>query len=167
MGARLLLALLDDPLAEARLEAARERDHALRVALQQLHVDVCLAAAKALQIAERGELDQVPEAGAVAGQQRQVVALVAHLLALVAVVHEVGLEAQDRLHAVLAARLVELDRAVQDAVVGEPQRGHAELGGAGRELLDLAGAVEQRILGMDVQMDGAGRAHGRQSRAEG
>ena len=128
VGAGLLLALLDDPLAETGLEAARERDHPLRMALQQLQVDVRLAAAKALQVAERGELDQVPEAGAVARQERQVVALVAHLLALAAVVREVGLEAQDRLHAVLAARLVELDRAVQDAVVGEPQRRHAELG---------------------------------------
>jgi hypothetical protein len=158
--ARLLRALLDDALAEPRLQAARERDHPLRVAVQQLHVDVGLAAAKALQVAQGGELDQVPEALAIAGQQGQVIALVADLLAVVAVVHEVRLEAQDRLHAVLATGLVELDRAVQHAVIGEPQRRHPELGGTFGQLLDLAGAVEQRVLGVDMQMDGARRAHG-------
>ena len=88
------------------------------------------------------------------------VALVLDLVALEAVVDEVGLEAEDRLDAVLPAGLVELDRAVQDAVVGEPERRHPELGRARRERLDLAGAVEQRVLGVDVEMDGLGRAHG-------
>ena len=78
------------------------------------------------------------------------VALVADLLAVVAVLAEVGLEAQDRLHVVLAAGLVELDGPVQDPVVGESQRRHPELGAAGREGVDLAGAVEQRVLGVDV-----------------
>ena len=167
VGARVGLALLHDALAEPRLQAAGKRDHALRVAVQKLHVDVRLPAPEAFQVPQRGELDQVPEALTVPRQERQVVALVADLLALPAVVHEVGLEAQDRLHAVLAAGLVELKRAVQDAVVGEPQCRHPELRGASGERVDLAGAVEQRVLGMDVQVDGAGRAHGRQSRAGG
>ena len=71
------VALLEQALAEARLEAARERDHAFGVALEQLQVDVRLAAVEALQEAGRGELDQVLEAGAVTGEQGQVVALVA------------------------------------------------------------------------------------------
>ena len=148
--AGLLLALLHDALAEARLEAPGERDHALRVGVEQLHVDVGLAAAEAVEVAERGELDQVLEARLVAGQERQVVALVADFLAVVAVLAEIGLEAQDRLDVMLPAGLVELDGPVQDAVVGEPQGRHPQLGAAGRERVDLAGAVEQRVLGVDV-----------------
>ena len=58
--------------------------------------------------------------------------------------------------AVLAGRLVVLDRAVHDAVVGQPERGLAEVGGALGERLDLARAVEQRVLGVDVQMGAGG-----------
>jgi hypothetical protein len=77
-----------------------------------------------------------------------------------AVVDEVRLEPEDRLDLVLLAGLVELDRAVHHAVVGEPERRLAELGGPLGELLDLARAVEQRVLGVDVEMraaDGHGR----------
>ena len=56
--------------------------------------------------------------------------------------------------------LVELDRAVHDAVVGQADGRLAERGGALGELVDLARAVEQRVLGVDVEMrDGRG-AHG-------
>ena len=120
--------VLDDPAAEARLQAARQRDHALRVALEQLQVDVRLAAGEPLEEAGRGQLDEVAEAGVVRGQQRQVVALDLRPRSL-AVVDEVGLEPEDRLDPVLVARLVVLDRAVHDAVVGEPERRHAELRG--------------------------------------
>src|SRR5207247_10844158 len=50
--------------------------------------------------------------------------------------------------------LVELDGAVHHAVVREPEGGLAEGGGALREAVDLAGAVEERVLRMDVQVDG-------------
>ena len=125
---------------------------------EQLHVDVGLAAREALEEAGRGELDQVGEAGVVLGQQGEVVALVLGLLLdRLAVVDEVGLEPDDRLDPVLLAGLVEVDGAVHHAVVGEPQRRLPELGGARRHRVDLAGAVEQRVLAVGVEMDG-GRA---------
>jgi hypothetical protein len=77
-----------------------------------------------------------------------------------AVVHEVRLEPQDRLDVVLPAGLVELHGAVHDAVIGQPEGRLAELGRALRELVDLAGAVEQRVLGVDVEMRAAGGRHG-------
>ena len=160
VGARVRRALLHEPLAEPRLQAAGERDQALGVRVDQLHVDVRLSAPEALQVAGRRELDQIAQPRLVASQQRQVIALVLDLLTLAPVVDQVGLEPDDRLHGVLAAGLVELDRAVQDAVVGEPERRHPELGCPRRERLDLAGAVEQRILGMDVEVNGLGRTHG-------
>jgi hypothetical protein len=52
-----------------------------------------------------------------------------------------------------------LHGAVHDAVVRQAERRHVELRGAGGEAIDLAGAVEQRVLAVNVQVDG-GRRHG-------
>ena len=76
VGAGVVGALFDQAAAEARLQAAGERDHTLGVRGEQLHVDVGLAAREALEEAGRGELDQVGEAGVALGQQGEVVALV-------------------------------------------------------------------------------------------
>ena len=75
------------------------------------------------------------------------------------VVDEVDLTADDRLDAVLGAGLVELDRAVHHAVVGQAERRLAELRRARRQRVDLARAVEQRVLGVHVQMGAGGGAH--------
>ena len=102
-------------------------------------------------------LHQVGEAGVGLGQQGEVVALVADLLLdRLAILDEVGLEADDRLDPVLLAGLVEIDGAVHHAVVGQPQRRLAELRRPRRHRVDLAGAVEQRVLAVGVQMDGLG-----------
>ena len=129
----------------------------LGVALDLGEVDRRLAALQAFQEARRGELDEVAVAGVVGCQQRQVVALgLAPPAGDGVVVDEVDLAADDRLDAVLRAGLVELDGAVHHAVVGQAERRLAELRGALRERLDLARAVEQRVLGVHVQV-GAGR----------
>jgi hypothetical protein len=149
--------VLDQATAEARLEAACKRDHALGVSREQLHVDVRLPAGEALEEAGGAELDQVAEAGIVRCEQGEVVALVARgLRGLDPVVDQIGLDSDDRLDSRSDTRLVVLDRAVHDPVVGQPQRRHVQLGGAGRELVDLAGPVEQRVLAVDVQMDRSG-----------
>ena len=63
-----------------------------------------------------------------------------------------------------ATGLVVLDGAVHHAVVGEPEGRHAELGRPRGEAAilsvralggDLAGAVEQRVLAVHVQVDDA------------
>ena len=144
-----------EPLAEARLQAAGQHDHALGVLREHLHVHVRLAALEAVEEAGRRQLHEVAEALVVAGQQREVVALVAHGLGA-DVVDEVGLEAHDRLDAVLAGGLVVLDGAVHDPVVGEPEGGLAEARGALGERVDLARAVEHRVLGVHMKVD-AGR----------
>ena len=73
-----------------------------------------------------------------------------------AIVDEVGLEPDDRFDPVLLAGLVEVDGAVHHAVVGEPEGGLPELRGPRRHRVDLAGAVEQRVLAVGVEMDGGG-----------
>ena len=160
VGAGLREAALDDAPRAAGGQAAGERDDALGVALEQVEVDARLAAVQALEEAGARELGEVLEALVRLREQRQVVALDL-ALADRAVVDEVRLEAEDRLDAVLLAGLVELDRAVHDPVVGEAERGLAEGGRAGGEAVDRRGAVEQRVLGVDVQVRGGRGAHGR------
>ena len=129
----------------------------LAVGRQALHVDPGLAAVEALEEAGRGQLDEVAVAGIGFSEQRQVVALGAS--AGVTVVDEVDLAAHDRLDPVLLAGLEELDGAVHDAVIGQSEGRLAEGRGALGEGVDLARAVEQRVLGMDVQMCASGGAH--------
>ena len=160
VGAGVGRAVLDQAPAKARLQAAGERDHALGVSVEQVHVDVCLAAPEALEEAGRAELDQVAKALVGGGEQRQVVALAA-LAGAPVIVDEVGLEPEDRLDPDRFAGLVVLDGAVHHAVIGDAQRRHPELGRAGGHrvahplrglALDLAMAVEQRVLAVDVQV---------------
>ena len=153
VSAGVLRAILDQAPAEARLQAARERDHALGVAREQLVVDVRLATLEAVEETLRAELDQVAKALIGGRQQGQVVALDPALG--VAVADQVRLEPEDRLDPVLATGLVVLDGAVHDAVVGEPEGRHPELGRAGRHRVDLAGTVEQRVLAVHMQVDDA------------
>ena len=165
--ARLVELAVHDPLARAAGQAARERDDALGVHREQLQVHARLAAVQAFEEALGGERREVLEALVGRRQQRQVVALdlaVAH----VAVVDEVRLEAQQRLDAVLLGGLVELDGAVHDAVVGQADGRLVEGRGALGELADVAGAVEQRVLGVDVQVrDGRGAHRGGNHRRRG
>ena len=126
--------------------------------LEQLPVDARLVVV-ALEVAEARELDQVPVALGRLGEQRQV--RVALLLRL-AVVGDVDLAADDRLHAVLLGLLDELDRARERAVVGERDRRHLELRGPRGERRDPARPVEDRELRVDVEMDEGGRfRHGK------
>ena len=83
------------------------------------------------------------------------------LLLRAAVVADVDLAAENRLDPCLPGLLVELDGAGERAVVGEPDGGHLELGGAGRERRDAARPVEDRVLGVDVQVDERRLRHGK------
>jgi len=71
LAGRIREAVLLDRLRDPPGEAAGERDHALRVALQELPVDARLVVV-ALEVTERAELDQVAVADVVLGEQRQV-----------------------------------------------------------------------------------------------
>ena len=77
---------------------------------------------------------------------------------------DVHLAADDRLHPMRDARLVELDGAEHVAVVGHRDRRHAELLHARHELRDLVGPVEQRVLGVEVEVS---EAHGGQKGVTG
>ena len=144
--------VLDERLRDPAAETAGEREHPLRVTLEQLPVDARLVVV-ALEVAERAELDQVAVADVVGGEQRQVrVALVL----LAPVVDDVDLAADDRLDALRLRGLEQLDRPGHRAVVGERHGRHLELGRLPRER-DPARPVEDRVP--------SGRAGGRTGRA--
>ena len=84
------------------------------------------------------------------------------LVLLGAVVDDVDLAADDRLHPLRLRGFVEVDRAGQRAVVGERDGGHLEPRRLLRERRDPARPVEDRVLGVDVQVDEVG-AHERPS----
>jgi hypothetical protein len=159
VGACLALLTGEQALAEARGQAAGQGDDPLGVARDDVEVDGRLAAVQPVEEAGARELDEVAVALVGGGQQREVVVLVAAALGLV--VDEVDLTAEDRLDAVLAGGLEVLDRAVHDAVVGQAQRGLAEVSRAFGQRVDLACTVEQRVLGVDVQMGAGWGRHGR------
>ncbi len=140
---------LGDRLRDAAGEAAGERDQARRVLREQLPVDP-RAVVVALEEAEGAELDQVGVPGGRLGEQRQVRGAL-HLL--VPVVGDVHLAADDRLHTLTTRRLVEVDRPRQRAVVGERDGGHLEPGRLVDERRDPARPVEDRELGMDVEVN--------------
>ena len=123
-------------------------------------IDRRLAALIALEEAGRAQLDQVAVAGRRGRQQRQVEAVEPARRAPLVVVDDIRLAPEDRLDAVLAGGGEQLDRAVHHAVVGEADRRLIERRGPLDQGLDLARPVEQRILGVDVQMR-AGRGHSR------
>src|SRR5204863_6420857 len=76
------------------------------------------------------------------------------------VVGDVDLAADDRLDPLLAGLAVELDRPRERAVVGERDRRHLELGRPRGERWYPARAVEDRVLGVDVEVDERGFEHG-------
>ena len=148
----------DQALAEARLQAAGERDHALGMTSDELEIDGRLPALQAVDESGRGELDEVPVADRAGGEQREVKALETTRTAAAVVIHDVGLTAEDRLDPVLATGAEQLDGPVHHAVVGQPERRLVERRSARDEVVDLACAVEQGVLGVDVKV-GAGWTH--------
>jgi hypothetical protein len=118
---------------------------------------------EALEVRVGDELEEVPVAGLVAHEDREVAVL---LLVLPGRAVEpagrgdVGLDAHDRLHAGLLPGRVEVERPEHHAVVGHGERRHPELGGPVEHVADAGRPVEERILRMRVQVDEALAGHG-------
>ena len=157
LGARVADPVLLERLADATREAAGERDHPGRVALEELPVDPRLVVV-ALEVAEARELDQVGVPLVVGGEQRE---MGIALLLRPAVFGDVDLAADHRLDAGALGGLDELHGARHRAVVGERDRRHLELGGPLDEIRNPAGAVEDRVLRVDVEVDERSVSHAR------
>ena len=157
----LLVAVVQQVLQDLAGQTGREADDPLAVLLDQLVVDAGTVVL-ALHPGDGVELHQVVVALVVHGQQDQMVpvapvALAHFLVGAVGVALRVDVElaADDRLDAGLLAGLVEVDGPEHVAVVGDGQRPHARRQRLLHVVLDLGGAVEQRVVGVVVQVDEA------------
>ena len=135
--------------ADGARQAARQHDDALGVPAHKFVVD-SRTAVVALEVPGRAQADEVVIAGGVLCQQGQVVAL---FLAPEAVIgHDVGLEPHDGRDAALGRLAVQLHRAAHHAVVGERHCALPEFLHAIKQARDLAGAIEDRIIRVDMEV---------------
>src|SRR5262245_33727625 len=107
---------------------------------EQVLVDARLVV-EALEVRLGDELDEVLVAGEIADEDRQVVGALVPAVSGAALLaparRDVELAAQDRLDPGLLSGEIEVDRAEQVAMVGERDRGKAQLLGLGHELVEL------------------------------
>ena len=151
------LALEQDGLRNLGPDAATGGNQALMIPLNQLLVHARKLGVHALDETQRAQLGQVLVAGLVLGQQQLVVAVVllAALAAegfLVPVLHQVELAAHYRLDVVLISLSHKVERPEHVAVVGEGHGGHTVGLGLFHQRRNAGLAVEQRILGVGVQV---------------
>ena len=171
LGQRRVEALVHERLQHVAAEAAGGGDDALVVLGERVPVDPGLVVV-ALHVGAAGQLDDVPVADVVLGQQRQVVVELAATLDVAAgvvdlapsgrpleagVVGHVGLGADDRRDPRVTAGLVEVEDPVHVAVVGDPHGRLAVRDRRGDDVADARRAVEHRVLGVLVQVDEAVR----------
>ena len=133
-------------------QAGRQRDQAFGVAREQVLIDARLVV-EAVEVAGGDQVDQVAVAFLVFAEQDQVVVAVGVGAGLVALLRDVNFAADDRMDAFRLGRVVELDGAEEVAVIGHGDGGHLLALRDLHQLLDFAGAVEQRVVGMAVEMD--------------
>ena len=152
-----VVAVRQQGFVDIAAQARRERDQAFGMARQQVFVDARLVI-ETVQIPGRDQLDQVAITGLVFAQQHQVVVAIGIVLDALPLLRDVHFAADHRMDAVLLGLVVKLHRAEQVAVVGHSDRGHLLLLHLLHQLRDLAGSIEQRVVGMAMQMN-EGRGH--------
>ena len=146
------LALLLEGRHHLARGACRERDQAVAVRGEQLAVHA-RAVVEALEVRRGGELEQVAVPGLVLREQGDVVGRPLGGVALEpAPRRDVALEADDRLDLLPASLLVELERAVEVAVVGDREGVLTERLGPRDEVRDRAEPVQQRVLGVHMEV---------------
>ena len=128
-----------------------QTDEALGILPQRVAVHAGFAVVETLEITLGNELAQIAPALVGLCQERHVSRTLATDKFL-SVLHfsgrEVDLAAEDRLHPGLVAVLIELDRAVEVAVVGHRHRWHAEFLGALGKILGADHAIEKGEFGV-------------------
>ena len=144
-----LAVALGEAVEELAGGAAAEDGDASAVLFQQFAVDAGLVV-EALQVGLGDELEEVAVAGQVAGEHGEVVGLALARAAVAGAGGDVGLEADDGLDAARLGLAVEVERAVEGAVVGHGDGVHAERLGVVEELGDAGHPVEEGEFGVRV-----------------
>ena len=153
---RLGKLVLQNRLGNLAREAAGKRDESFLVRFEQFAVNARLVII-AFQVRGSGELDEIFVAGLVLGKQDEMIINVApatggFFLETAAGSH-VNFAADDGFDAFRARRLVKINRAIHHAVVGDGKRGKFKFVGLVHQPVKPACAIEQRILGVQMQMN--------------
>ena len=152
--ARLLDVALEQHLRNFRAHAARRRNHALRKFFERLFVNARLLI-KTFELRERRNFQKIFIARFVFGEQQKMIRRTVEFA--VAVAHaarrEVTLDADDRFHAVVFARVMKFNCREHGAVVGDSNGGHAIFFGARGKSFGTRQTIEQRVFGMNVEVD--------------
>ena len=110
-----------------------------------------------LQVRGRRELDQVLVANRIPDQQAEMMINVAstagRFLFASAAGRDINFAADNGFDTLFACRLVKVNDAVHGAVVGDGQRGEFQFMGFVHQPVQTAGAIEQRILGVKMEMN--------------
>jgi hypothetical protein len=143
-----------EPGRDLALQAAAEANQPARVLGEPRFVDPRLVI-EAVGVSRRDQADQVVEALIGLGEQHEVVGRFAGLSGPIgpAARGDVDLTAEDGLDSALARLVVKGDGREQIAVFGDRDGRHLQLGHAIEQLAHPAGAVEERELRVQVQMN--------------
>ena len=154
--ARRVVVPFRQPLGHFALQTSGKPDQPLRMLRQKFLAHPRLVV-EAVQRGFRRDLHQVAIALFVFGQHQQVVVSIAvgrsALDVVVVFLADVEFAAHDRLDPGLVRGIHEMHRAKNIAVVGHGHRGHAEFFDALDEFLNVASAVEQGVIAMQMQVD--------------
>src|SRR5258705_1229470 len=110
-----------------------------------------------------GELDQVLVADLVFREQHEMMINIparTRFLFVAAAGRNVNFAAKDRFNPFVTNRLVEINSAIEDTVIRQRQRRELQFVRFFSELVQTACSIEQRILGMEMQMNKLSVRHG-------
>ena len=158
-----VFAVGEEEFVDFAVDAAAEADEAFAVSGEGFFIDAGFVP-HAIEVAFGDEFGEVFEAGVIGGEEGEVGGAFAAGDFLF-VVHreggEVGLTADDGvddggLFFVLSfclGLLVKLDSTEEITVIGHGDRGHAEFGDAVHQFVDPHRAIQERVFGMEVEVD--------------
>jgi hypothetical protein len=147
------LALLEHALRDDAAHAARQGDDATALTGHRVPRDARRGVARRLDLTHRDDADQVSVPFFVLRQEDQVVDRHSPFFSSLLCPRHVDLAPQDRNETALLACLIELECSEHVAVVGHGHGLHAEFLRSVSELPDADGAVQKRVLTVNVQVD--------------
>ena len=152
---RFLKLIARDQLRNLAAQTGASANNAFRILRDQFVVDA-RTIVKTVEMSARRQLDQVFVALKIFRPQREMmrVFLLVQMRVFVGVFtrRDVGFHADYGLNAFGFARFVKVNRAIHHAVIGDREGGHIHFRSAFRQVFNAIGAVEQRVLGVNVKV---------------
>ncbi len=149
---RIVVLVGKQSLRNVAAQAGRHADQALGMRGQQVGIDARLIV-EALQVGGGHQLDEIAIPFLVFAEQHQVVVAIGIAARLVSLLRNVHLAADYGMNAGGLGGVIELHRSEEIPVIGHRHGGHLLFDHDLHQLVDIASAVKQRVVGVAVQMD--------------